>query len=160
MRRIDDYLIDQVCQSVVDRLPGGLAPTLLGRHLILAGAALCSVALALLWRHEGALWTMGFGLAAVATSIYKAFEAGNETAEAGVAPITRLRDLPIRVLNLAFAVTLIALAPFYGEWLLALSQVLLATGLYTAACRRPPPAAKAAVTNRRSAPPSEAASPG
>lgn len=160
MRKIDDFLIDQVCQPVVDRLPGNPAPALVGQQFILAGAALCSVALALIWRAEEAPWAIGFGIAAVGTSIHKAFEAGKGTAGVGVAPVSRLRDLPPRMLNLAFAVVLFALAPVYGEWLLTLSQALLASGLYAAACRRPPPRTKTAVANSRQALAVEAALPG
>ena len=159
MRTIDDFLIDQVCQPVVDRLPGNPAPALVGQQFILAGAAVCSVALVLIWR-ASAPWAIGFGIAAVGTSIYKAFEAGKGTAGAGVAPVSRLRDFPQRMLNLVFAVVLVVLAPVHGEWLLALSQALLASGLYAAACRRPPPRTKAAVASSRRVPAAEAALPG
>lgn len=160
MRTVDDFLIDQVCQPVVDRLPGSPAPALVGQHFILAGAAVCSVALVLMWRAVEVPWAIGFGIAAVGTSIHKAFEAGRGTAGVGVAPVSRLRDFPQRMLNLAFAVVLIALAPVHGEWLLTLSQALLASGLYAAACRRPPPRTEAAVANSQPIPAAEAALPG
>ena len=160
MRTIDDFLIDQVCQPVVDRLPGTPAPALVGQHFILAGAAVCSIAMILMWRAVEAPWAIGFGIAAVGTSIHRAFEAGRGTAGTGVAPVSRLRDLPLRVLNLVFAALLIALVPAFGQWLLALSQALLVSGLYAAACRRPPPHAKVAVGNGRPVPVAEAASPG
>lgn len=160
MRTIDDFLIDQVCQPAVDRLPGTPAPALVSQQFILAGAAVCSVALVLMWQAVEVPWAIGFGIAAVGTSIHRAFEIGKGASGAGVAPVSRLRDFPLRVLNLMLAVLLIALAPAIGVWLLALSQALVASGLYAAACRRPPPRAKVLVGSGRPVPAARAASPG
>ena len=164
--RLDDYLIDQVCQPAVDKLPGAPAPALIARHMILAGAALCSIAMVLIWQSGVPFWGMGFGIASIVTSIGKSFEVGSGLAGAGVAPVSRLRDrftrmlnlalLSVLVLNLGFlsvlvgsvvalAAAILTLSPLV---LLTVSQALLTIGLYVAACRRPPPGAKAAVPRR------------
>ena len=160
LQALDGFLIDSVCQPAVDRLPGPPTPPLLAQQIILASGALCSVALAFIWRDGQASWGTGFGLVVVGASILKAFEIGSEASRAAAAPVSRLRDFPVRLMNLVLVTGLVALTPFYREWLLPVSQACMAIGLYVAACRRPPPEEKLSVARRGLKQDAQAVTPG